>query len=60
MTKETAYRLGRNAGYYGINLKNCDFRIFAKDEFCKAWEKGKVKGELIKKRLLYMKIKKAR
>ena len=41
MNKELAFDYGVNYAKNGANEVNCNFRIFSKPEFTKAWETGR-------------------
>ena len=43
MDEETAHKLGKDCKENGANTTNCNFAIFSKPEFTKAWERGKNK-----------------
>ena len=41
---EYAYRMGQDCALNGANTTNCNFRIFSKPEYTKAWERGNKKS----------------
>jgi len=41
MDEEIAYQMGKDYAKNGANTINCNFAIFSKPKFTKAWEKGK-------------------
>ena len=41
MDIQTAYDFGKDCALNGPNETNCNFGIFSKPEYTKAWEKGK-------------------
>lgn len=47
MTETLAYELGLDKAKNGANEVNCNFRIFSKPEFTKAWERGASGGKKI-------------
>ena len=40
-----AERMGYDAGRNMPNTENCHFALFATTELCKAWERGKKRGD---------------
>lgn len=40
MTEQLAYELGVDKAKNGPNETNCNFSIFSKPEFTRAWERG--------------------
>ena len=43
-TKTEEYIQGFDAGRYGANEKNCNFRLFSTPEKTREWEKGNKQG----------------
>ena len=41
MDEQMAYEFGRDCEINGANTSNCNFAIFSRPEYTKAWEKGK-------------------
>ena len=41
MNEQEVYDYGRDCGINGANTTNCNFGIFSRPEFTKAWERGK-------------------
>ncbi len=42
---ESAKRAGHDAGFYGPNISNCRFALFAVPELTAAWQLGNVQGQ---------------
>ena len=47
--EEDCGELGEDCGKNGANTTNCNFTIFSKPEFTKAWEDGKLTAEVHKR-----------
>lgn len=45
VTEQDAERAGYDCGKNGANTDNCNFRLFARPELTKAWERGKARAE---------------
>ena len=43
VTEEYAEKMGRDCAVNGANTTNCNFRLFARSELTKAWERGKAR-----------------
>lgn len=46
---EDAYAMGLDCGKNGASEKNCHFRLFARPELTKAWERGNADGKRMRK-----------
>jgi hypothetical protein len=49
-TEQEAEESGRASAVFGADLANCHFTLFATKELTRAWERGRSRGEVEKRR----------